>query len=146
MRIETSIVVDRPIEEVWAFMMDPFNLPRYGGTWLGVRQTSAGPMGLGSTGQGRWVLFGFEARIGLAITEWNPPHTATLSVKGAGMRSASLRGILEVIAGGTKVMRVAEFEPRPAFKPLYWIAGPLIRRRAQATDRKLKRLLESSAQ
>jgi hypothetical protein len=38
---------------------------------------------------------------------------------------------------------VAQFEPRPAFKPLYWIAGPLITRRAQATDRNLKRLIES---
>ncbi len=28
MRIERSVVVNRPIEEVWAFMTDPFNLLR----------------------------------------------------------------------------------------------------------------------
>lgn len=79
MRTETTVVVNRPIEEVWAFLMDPFNLPRVGGSWLGARWTSPGPPGLGSTYQGRVAILGFETRISGAIAEWDPPHSAALS-------------------------------------------------------------------
>jgi hypothetical protein len=64
MRFEDTVMIDRTPEEVWAFYTDWFNAPRIrGGDMLGLRQTSPGPMGIGSTLQGRRVLLGFEMRI-----------------------------------------------------------------------------------
>lgn len=143
MRYESSVVVNRPIEEVWAFMTDPFNLPRIGSGTLGVRVTAPGPIGVGTTGHMRVVIFGLEARVGGAITEWDPPHAVAFSVKGAGLRSFSLRATLESTADGTKVVRVLEYEPRPAFKLFWWIALPFLRRSAHAHNQNFKRLLES---
>jgi carbon monoxide dehydrogenase subunit G len=143
MRTETTVVVNRPIDEVWAFLMDPFNRPRVGGSWLGARWTSPGPPGLGSTYQGRVAILGFETRISGAIAEWDPPHNVALSMTGAGIRSGSLRGTLEATADGTKVVRVSELEPRPALKLFWWIVSPLVRRRSHLADQNMKRLLEA---
>jgi carbon monoxide dehydrogenase subunit G len=142
MRLETSVVVNRPIEEVWAFLSDPFNIPRVT-RFLGVHQTSPGPPGLGTTFNGRMVIFGLEARISGAITEWDPPGAYAWSARGAGCRSISVRLILEATADGTKVVRVGQVDPRPAFKPLWWIALPFLRNTMGTSNQKFKRLLEA---
>jgi carbon monoxide dehydrogenase subunit G len=142
MRIETTIVIKRPIDEVWAFLLDPFNRPRASDAWLAVRQTSPGQTGLGSTYQGRIMMLGFEKRIVGEITEWNPPHTVTLSAKVAGLRGF-LRGRLEAVADGTRVTRVTELESRPATRILWWILGPWWARKARAADQRMRQLLES---
>ena len=55
MRIESMITVNCPIEEVWAFTAEPFNVPRFGPTMLALRQTSPGPTGVSSVWEGRMV-------------------------------------------------------------------------------------------
>lgn len=142
MRHETSVVVNRPVDEVWAFMTDPFNVPRLGGGTLALRQTSPGPMGLGSTLQGRRVILGLETRMSGAITEWDPPRTVTISFVAAG-GSRSFRGALEPTLDGTKVVRVIEFEPQPILKLLWPIVGPFFRREWDAATQNFKRLLEA---
>jgi hypothetical protein len=52
MRIETSVVVNRPIDEVRKFLADFFHVPRYGKATLGVRQTSPGPPASRATSRG----------------------------------------------------------------------------------------------
>lgn len=74
MRYEMRVTIRRPIEEVWAFMADLFNMPRLRGVTLAIRQTSPGPIGLGSTVQSRAAILGFETGWSGAITEWDPPH------------------------------------------------------------------------
>jgi hypothetical protein len=56
----TRWLINRPIDEVWAYLTDWFNTPGMGGyAALGLRQTSPGPTGVGSTLQGRNVFLGF---------------------------------------------------------------------------------------
>ena len=143
MRIETSVVIHRPIEEVWAFMTDPFNAPRWRSAQLGVRATSPGPIGVGSTSQVRVVMLGFETRLSVVMTEWDPPHALAFSLVGAGIRSGSIRQTLKATADGIKATRLAELEPGPILKLLWPILGPYLRRKADAADQKLKRLLEA---
>jgi len=144
MRLELSVVVDRPFDEVVAWAADfPFQLPRLGGGTLSLRQTSPGPLGLGSTFVSRMVILGFEVQISGSITEWDWPHGALFSFRGAGTRSGSIRVTLEATPGGTKVVRIGEIEPRPAYKLLWWIAWPFMKRRSEAGNRNLKRLLEA---
>jgi hypothetical protein len=140
--MESSVVINRPIEEVWAFW-NTFNFPRASRGFLGLRQTSPGPMALGSTLQGRVVILGFERRVELMVTEWDPPHAGTLSIEGAGIRSGLLGMTLEATAEGTRMVRTSEFEPRPVLKPLFWVLRPYFTRQAKATNQATKRLIEA---
>ena len=47
-RIEGEIVIDRPVEEVFDFVADERNEPRYNPQMLRAEQISSGPIGLGT--------------------------------------------------------------------------------------------------
>jgi carbon monoxide dehydrogenase subunit G len=133
-----SVEIKRPIAEVWDFMSDPFNMPRLRGSTLGMRQTSPGPVGLGSTYQGRVMILGFESRISGAITEWDPPRTSVSQISGGPVRSALIRETFETTPDGTRLSRSMSFELGPAMT-LVWLAfGWLLRRRWDAATRNIK--------
>ena len=48
-RIEINLVINRPVEEVFAFVSNSENLPRWRSTSLEVKKTSEGAIGVGST-------------------------------------------------------------------------------------------------
>ncbi|MEK6191485.1 MAG: SRPBCC family protein [Chloroflexota bacterium] len=144
MRLEDSVTINRPPEEVWAFYTDWFNAPRIGGgDMLGLRQTSPGPTGIGSTLQGRRVILGFEARIQFLITEWDPPRTMASSISGRALRSGSARTTLEAVGDGTRFSGWLELELRPAWRLLLPIVGPVMKRNRRTAYANLKRFLES---
>ncbi|MFQ5919091.1 MAG: SRPBCC family protein [Thermoplasmata archaeon] len=144
MRVETSVVVKRPIDEVWAFLTDTFNVPRFGGkAVLGFRQTSPGPIGVGTTYEGRVVLFGLERRASGVITEWDPPHTVVYSLRAGILRDGFLRLTLETTSDGTRVVRVGEYNVRGIWRLLFAIARPFFGRWLRAENQNLKRLLEA---
>jgi len=138
-----SVVVDRPIDEVWAAVIDLFNAPRIGRRegLLAIRQTSPGPLGVGSTLSERRVILGFETRLNYRVTEWDPPHAIASTMEGRPFRSFVSRFTLEAGPDGTRVLSTIEMELRPALKLLWPIVGPFIRRRRRAAFRDLNAFL-----
>ena len=144
MRFEAAVVVSRPIEEVFAFLSNPFSSPRRGGGSLGFRVTPPGPIGLGSTLRLRMAAFGLERTINGAITEWAPPRAATLSLANEGpLRSGTVRTTLEATTEGTKALTVMEINPRGIWKLLSPLVRPYLRRQMITRNQNMKRLLES---
>lgn len=143
MRFETSVVINQPVEEVWAFLADPFNIPRWHTDRLAARVIPPGPLRVGSTLQLRIVFGASEIRLTYTVTEWDPPHAFTRELKSTLLRSNYERFSLEVTADGTKVMRVVEVEPRPILNPLLQISGSYIRHRLIVQNQNLKRVLEA---
>jgi len=144
MRFENAVVVSRPIDEVFAFLSNPFSSARRGGGSLGFRVTPPGPIGLGSTLRLRMVAFGLERTISGAITEWDPPRAATLSLANEGpVRSGTIRTTLEATTEGTKALTVIEIKPRGIWKLLSPLVGPYMMRQTITRNQNMKRLLES---
>ena len=142
---EDTLVINRPIDEVWAYLTDWFNTPRMGGyAALGLRQTSPGPTGVGSTLQGRNVFLGFETRLNHTITEWDPPYAFADTMEGRPFRSLSQRGTLESIGDGTRLVISTEFELRPGLRLLWPLLRPFVKRKMRTGVQGLKRLLESN--
>ena len=138
-----SVVVDRPIDVVWAAVIDFFNAPRIGRREgvLAVRQTSPGALGVGSTLSTRRVILGFETTLTSRVTEWDPPHAVASTMEGRPFRSFLSRFTLEAGPDGTTVVSTIEMELRPALKLLWPIVGPFIRRRRRAAFGDLKALV-----
>jgi ligand-binding SRPBCC domain-containing protein len=138
-----SVEIDRPIDEVWAYMTDWFNTPRMGGyAALGLRQTSPGPLGVGSTLQGRNVLLGFETRLNHTVTEWDPPHVYADTMEARPFRSMSQRATLEALGDKTRLTVTTDFDLRPAMKLIWPFVQPFVRRKMSAGIQRLPRLLE----
>jgi len=143
MHLEESVVVDRPIDEVWAFLTDLFNAPRvWGRRLLGLRQTSPGSPGVGSTLQGRMVILGFETRVNLVVTEWDPPHLLAFSGALRPLGPIVARWAIEPVGSGTKMVRSAEFEPRGLLKFVLPLLAPFMRRGMRAASKNMKQFIE----
>jgi carbon monoxide dehydrogenase subunit G len=143
MRIHESIAINRPPDEVWAFWSDVFNSPRAHPGALALRQTLPGPLGSGSVLQGRMTILGFETRLTMTVTEFDPPHSVAVTLAARPGRGA-LRISLEPTPEGTRVDRTSDFELRPAFILMSPILGFILRRRARAASSNWKRLIEGS--
>jgi uncharacterized protein YndB with AHSA1/START domain len=68
-RIQDSTIIDRPVEEVWSFVSDPSNTPKWFQGTMEVRQRSEGPLVVGTTFEavvhyrGRPLVFGARCTV-----------------------------------------------------------------------------------
>ena len=72
-RFEATVVIDRPIEEVFAFLADGENDPKFSSRVLEISKTTDGPPGVG-TGYASTVKdAGVKTKREFKITEFTPP-------------------------------------------------------------------------
>jgi carbon monoxide dehydrogenase subunit G len=144
-RFSSAIVIDRPLEVVWAVLIDFPQVASWERGIRAVRQTSPGPAGLGTTLLVRRVYFGRETQVACQITAWDERHGVTMELRGGPLRHASVRYAVEPVGSAqTRVTHTGSGELHPALQvltPLHASAWPLRRGKHLAT---LKRLLERS--
>jgi uncharacterized protein YndB with AHSA1/START domain len=143
MHLAWTAVVDRPIEDVWRFVFDPFNRPRQRGGALSLRPTSREPPGVGSTFEQRSELLGFEYRLTGEIAEFKPPRLLVVRLEGGPVKSALGRFAFEPTASGTRLTIEFDADRRTWFRLLGPVIDPLIRSRWETSNRNLVRLLET---
>lgn len=144
MYLEESVIIDRPMNDVWASIANLFDAPRlWGPTVLGMRQISPGPLGLGTTMRGRMVIFGFETRMDVVIKEWDPPHSFALSMRVPPFRPAVSRYALEAAGNGTKLTRSADVALRGPLNVIWPVFRPVMKRGMRNASRNLKRFIEA---
>lgn len=143
MRFHESVVINRPPDEVWAFVTDFFNSPRVRPGALALRRTSPGPMGSGSVLQGRQIILGFETRFTMTVTQFDPPRRAVVTLAARPVRGA-ISTTLEATADGTNVDRTTDIELHPALKLLSPLVRFIYSRQDRAASRNLKRLIEGT--
>jgi len=142
--IEIKLVIDRPVEEVFAFVSNSENLPRWRSSSLEVKKTSEGPFGVGSTFKSRFTFLGRQFDSEVVVTA-HEPNRVYMSKMAEGPFPLETRYLLEAVGNGTHVTFVAEGEPGGFFK----LAEPLVvsmAKRAFTTDlQNLKEMLEAQA-
>jgi uncharacterized protein YndB with AHSA1/START domain len=87
--ITQSGTVNRPVEEVWDFISNFENTTRWSRGVLEARQTSDGPLGIGSTLQTVVKAFGRRRTADYLVTEYEPNH-APARRRGAGQQGLHL--------------------------------------------------------
>jgi uncharacterized membrane protein len=142
--MEASVVIDRPIDEVFAYVMEVGNWPRWHSGMLEGRQTSEGPVGVGTTFQGVNQFLGQRMEWTSEVTEYEPNGKLAQKLV-AGPMSVEQRLTFETAEGGTRFTLMGEGETGGFFK----LAEPLVNRRMQGQLdgdlSKLKDILESQS-
>jgi carbon monoxide dehydrogenase subunit G len=118
---ESSILIDRPPDDVWKFMADLQNTPKWDPGVLEIKQTSQGALGLGSTMQIVDMFLGSRKVLNIVITEWEDNETAAWTIN-AGFANGLARYRLEPAGKGSRLTRYVEMK----FKGLYRLLEPLI--------------------
>src|SRR5512146_483207 len=84
-RIIQSIIIHCPIEQVWGFLSNVANGPRWDRGVLEAQQTSPGPMGVGATIQTRRQLLGRQRTGHYRVTAFEPLKLVALGAQMSGM-------------------------------------------------------------
>jgi uncharacterized protein YndB with AHSA1/START domain len=137
---ENTVVIARPIEDVFGFLSDLENIPKWNYAIVETRKISEGPVGVGTTyRQVRSVPSRSEEH--LEITIYNPPRQ--LEIRGQlGPFASRLVYALDAIPEGTRVTNTVEVELGGPGRLLGRVAVPRVRDAVAANLRKLKELLE----
>lgn len=75
--IEESIFIKRPKQEVFEFVSDISNTPRWQSNVVSSEWTSEGPAGIGSTFRTARRFLGRDIEATVEYTAWDPPHQYT---------------------------------------------------------------------
>lgn len=140
--VEVSTVINRPVEEVFAFAGNVENNPQWQSSVSEARVTSEGPVGVGTTYRYVAQLLGRQIDTDGEITEYDPNGKYSF-------RSASgpfpIEGALtcEAAEGGTKVTLRLEAEIGGFFKMAEPLVARMIKRQFEADMANLKDLLEA---
>jgi quercetin dioxygenase-like cupin family protein len=141
-RIERSVEIERPPEEVFAFVADLRNDSRWNSAIDEVRQTSEGPLDVGTTFRTAAHFLGRRFETPEKVTEYEPDRKLSTEVSSGPLRFTGSR-IVEGVAGGTRLTLTAEGRSGGFFGIAEPIFARLAARRLETELSKLKDLLEA---
>ncbi len=141
-RIEGEIVINRPVEEVFDFVADERNEPRYNPQMLRAEQISSGPIGLGTRFRAETATMGRTAEMTIEFTTFERPRQLASTTQ---MVAMDIQGTLtfDPIPEGTRMRWSWEVEPHCVFKLMTPLIGRMGQRQEETIWASLKRYLEA---
>jgi len=139
--IQGEILIDRPVEEVFDFVADERNEPRYNTQMRSAEQISDGPIGLGTRFRAEMVSMGRTVEMVIEFTGFDRPRRLASMTH---MSSMDIQYTLtfEPVPEGTRMRWSGDLEPHGILK----LMGPMItlmgRRQEQKIWAGLKHLVE----
>jgi uncharacterized membrane protein len=144
LKIETSIVINRPVEEVFAFTTNFENQPKWQSRLLEVKKTSEGPIDVGTTWRGVAKLLGQRIETEQECTEYKLNRTYTGKFI-SGPFPVEARQTYEPVEGGTRLNFVLEAQPGSFFNLAEPLVMSMVKRLTEADLANLKDLMEAHA-
>ena len=144
-RVQGEIVIYRPVEEVFDFVADERNEPRYNPRMCDAEQISEGPIGLGARFRTELETMGRTMPMIVEFTGYERPRRLA-SVTRSSMMETEGALTFESAPGGTRMRWSWEVRPRGALRLMAPLVGVIGRRQEQSIWGNLKRLLESGGE
>jgi Polyketide cyclase / dehydrase and lipid transport len=141
-RVNGEIVIHRPVEEVFDFVADERNEPRYNPRMVHVELISEGPIGLGARFRTELETRGRTMPMVVEFTGYERPSKLS-SVTRSSMMETEGALTFESVATGTLMRWSWDVRPRGVFKLMRPVVGLIGRRQEQRIWGNLKRLLEA---
>lgn len=143
-KFEVSVVIDRPAEEVWRTLCDPSSFQKLDRYCLEAKQTSPGPIGVGTTFQLKRSRTPKEPNF--LVTEYDPAaQKTTLEFTSGPVKGTKQQFTVETVEGKTRLIRTFDLK----YVGLYKLLGPFmtgsVKREAAADLDHTKHMLESGS-
>ena len=141
-----NVVINRPVEDVWKFLTDFENYPKWHKGMAEARQTSEGPTGPGTSVEVVAEILGRHT-IKLEITHFEPDRKIVWRVDArpvTGAAGYAAGYTFESVQGGTRVFKYIEGDFAGVYRLLEPIlSGPLSKIEIETELSNAKRLLET---
>lgn len=142
--VEVSTVINRPVDEVFAFLSDLENNLKWRASQVEAWKESEGPIGVGTTYRMVNNVLGRRIEGQGVVTGYEPSRKFT-TVSRSGYMPLEAQRIFEPVEGGTRVTFVLRAEPAGFFKAAEPLLATLARRRIESEAANLKDLMEAGA-
>jgi uncharacterized protein YndB with AHSA1/START domain len=138
---DSSVMIKRSSDEVFAFVTEPANEPKWHEDVIDVKRTSHGPIGAGSTFE--WIMkFMGTHQVQLEVKEFVPGGREVIAAVSSGPLMPTLTYTFERVEGGTRFTRHGDIRVRGIMRliePLMKVIAP---KHMQGLLEKLKLTLE----
>ena len=142
-KIERSIVIERPIDEVWEFVHDPTKDAMWQSMLVESQQLTEGPLRVGTRRREVRQFLGLRIEMNLELTEYEPNRRSSLkAVSGPIPLSGSY--LLEAVDGATRLTAAGELDAHGLFKLAEPVFARITGRELEANLGHLKDLLEAA--
>ncbi len=141
-RVEGEIVIERPVEDVFDFVADERNEPRYNPRMRSAEQSSEGPIGSGTRFRTELETIGRTVPMIVEFTGYERPSRLA-SVTRSSMMETEGALTFESVPGGTRMCWSWEVRPRGALRLMAPLVGVIGRRQEQRIWGNLNRLVEA---
>lgn len=144
MKAESSIIINRPAEAIWPYLVDSDKGPLWNPATLEIRLTSEPPLRKGSTyvWVGQWL--GRHIESNSEVTEFEPGRKFAYRIVSGPFPGAATT-TLAPIDGGTQVTIISEGEVGGFFKLAEPVMARMSRRQIEGMLANLKDLLEAES-
>lgn len=144
-RINGELVLNRPVTEVFDFVADERNEPRYNPGIRRAEKLSPGPIGRGTRFLAEAATGPRTSGMTIEYTAFERPGRLASSIH---MAAADIAGTLrfDPVDGGTRMRWSWELRPRGLYRLLAPVIGPVGRRAERANWARLKRFLEGQGE
>lgn len=143
MIVENSVVINRPVKDVFAYVSCIEKRPQWRSTVSEVTQTSEGPVDVGATYRLVDRFLGWSGEETLEISEYEPNRKLGYKVTGGPIPSIEMRYTFSEVEGGTRIDMLGQGELRGFSKLAHPLVRFMVRRMMDSDNAKLQRLLES---
>jgi uncharacterized protein YndB with AHSA1/START domain len=146
-RITDSTIIDRPVEEVWRFVSDPGNDPKWYQGTMEVRQISEGPTAVGTTIEAVIQFRGRSLVAGARCIVLNPNTEVTWKFTSGLMKRSTDSWRMESIdEKSTRLTRVFDMRVSGLWRAIQPIIARGTKKTHEAEIHNVKRLLEDESQ
>ncbi len=144
-RFEGTAHIDRPIEEVFAFLADGENDPKFSPRVLEIAKTTDGPPGVGTTYESTVKDAGMKTKRVFKLTRFDPPNGIAWTEVSKNLVTAPEGGYeLAADGDGTRLGVHNELEGHGVGKLLLPLALRAARKDADAFAERIKAAVEGS--
>lgn len=140
--VEGQIIIHRPVDEVFDFVADERNEPRFNPQMRRAEQTSAGPIGVGTTFCAESMSRGRPVEMTITFTDYERPRRLTSSTH---LSNMDIQGTLtfDPVPEGTRMRWFWELKSRGMLKLMTPVVALIGRRQERSIWTGLKRYLEA---
>jgi carbon monoxide dehydrogenase subunit G len=139
-----TVYIERPQQEVFDFLADPTNDPKWRDSSVSAELVTPGPVGVGSQVKSVDKLMGRKIEGTVEFTHWDPPHKFGQKAIGGPIPFESLI-TLDPKDTGTEVRFEGQAEIGGFFKLAEGLAGRQLEKQIEADLAGLKRTLEAGS-
>jgi uncharacterized membrane protein len=141
-KYEKSVFINRPQQEVFDFVTDLSNDPKWQSRIESVERVSEGPIGVGSTWRYVSKILGRKNETDIQMTSYEPPHQSSVKAVSGPIPFENTHKY-QAQDGGTLLTFTGQAEIGGFFKMAEGLAGKQIEKQIEADAAQLKKLMEA---